>query len=177
MGGHDKGLTLYREKAMAAWVSDALSTSVDKVWINCNRHLKDYRLLSPYLCSDSDALFNGPLAGLLSLLNASSADYLITSPCDTPKLQPAYALRMRNCLLKALDTKPADPLLVARSRNRQHPLHLCLSRRHRQGLAERIEQGELRVMAWLKAQQITWVDFTDECDQFDNFNAPHSLES
>jgi len=176
MGGADKGLQPYKNKAMVSWVYEALKPYVDNIHINCNRNHPLYQAISPNLCEDTISGFQGPLAGLVSLMEASSADYLLISPCDTPLLPAEYARRMLAELTILLDRKPSLPLLLAaKDAHRNHPLHLCISTQFKGAIEATLDLGERRVMKWINANQPHWVDFSDFPTHFSNFNSKEDL--
>ena len=178
MGGQDKGLVLFDGKPMIQHVYDALAPHVRTVWINCNRNQDRYHAVSPHLCSDSSQDFSGPLAGLASILAASTADFIITSPCDTPFIRTEYCLRMQSVLAQSLRDRHASntPLvLVARCGEKVQPLHLCLSRQALHELNECLQNGELKVFVWLQSMHPVYVDFNEDDTQFRNLNHPEDL--
>jgi len=182
MDGKDKGLQTFNNQAMALWVHQAISPFVDTVYINCNRNHTSYQEISPHTCSDTIAGFQGPLAGLVSLMSASKADYLLVSPCDTPMLSPAFGEKMLAVLKAKLAHDPHQTILIAsKDENRNHPLHLCISTRLKNNLEKAIENGEHRVMQWVRNNDVHWVDFskdasTENTDCFVNFNTLEALE-
>ena len=177
MLGQDKGLQLYQNKPMAAWVYQALSPHVRKVIINCNRNFDSYRRVSPYLCSDTLNDFPGPLAGLISLIEASDADYFLVSPCDTPQLTQSFGYRMLTFLAQQLDQKNRPQLLAVCCNEKQQPLHLCISREYKHSLEAYLAKGEHRVMHWMHENHAKWLDFSSNSAQFRNFNSLEELRS
>lgn len=178
MGGQDKGLVLFEGMPMAQHVYNALVPHVSKVWINCNRNQQRYHSISPYLCSDEAQDFSGPLAGLVSILSASTADFIITSPCDTPFICTDYCLRMLSVLaqnLRGCSASDSPLVLVARCGEKVHPLHLCLSRQTLDGLKTCLQHGELKVFAWLNSMQPIYVEFEANDLQFRNLNRPEDI--
>lgn len=182
MDGKDKGLQEYQGQAMAKWVYQALAPYVDKVYINCNRNHTQYQSISPHTCSDTISGFQGPLAGLVSLMATSSADYLLVSPCDTPLLSLAFGRKMRAVLQMKLRENPDQNILIAsKDEDRAHPLHLCISRHFKSELESAIKQGEHRVMQWMHNHDATWIDFSEDQDienqsNFVNFNTLDDLK-
>lgn len=173
MGGQDKGLVLFEGKPMIRHVYDALAPHVQQVWINCNRNQDDYRTISPSLCTDHRQDFSGPLAGIAAILSASSADFILISPCDTPFIRTSYAEHMLSVLVENLSNHHTcnKPLvLAARSADVVHPLHLCLSRLTLPGLISRLKYAELKVFGWLKYLDPVYVDFSEDVLQFRNLN-------
>lgn len=178
MGGQDKGLVLYDGKPMVQHVYDSLIQHVSKIWINCNRNQQRYHAISPYLCSDEAQNFSGPLAGLVSILTASTADFIITSPCDTPFIRTDYCLRMLSVLTQNFRGRSGSdsPLvLVARCGEKVQPLHLCLSHQTLAGLTTCLQHGDLKVFAWLNSMKPIYVDFEANDSQFRNLNRPEDI--
>lgn len=178
MGGQDKGLVPFDDKPMIQHVYDALAPHVRAVWINCNRNQDRYLAISPHLCSDHSQNFSGPLAGLASILVSSTADFIITSPCDTPFIRAEYCLRMQSVLSQRLhdwSTSDTPLVLVARCGEKVQPLHLCLSRKAIHELTACLQKGELKVFAWLQSMHPVYVDFDKDDTQFRNLNRPEDL--
>ena len=182
MDGRDKGLQSFQNKAMAQWVFESLQPYVRQVHINCNRNEAEYQAISPLTCSDTIEGFQGPLAGLLSLLLNSDADYLLVSPCDTPLLGRKFGQQMLDILRKKQLEFPDKPLLIAaKDEHRSHPLHLCISRKFADSLEQAIHNKQHRVMKWVNDNDAIWVDFsietTSESARFVNFNSIDELNS
>lgn len=182
MDGKDKGLQHFRNKAMAQWVYESLQPFVGKVTINCNRNQQAYQAISPYTCSDTIEGFQGPLAGLLSLMLSSDADYLLISPCDTPLLGREFAQRMLEVLKDKHKETPDKPLLIAaKDEERNHPLHLCISTKFAESLEQAIKQQQNRVMKWVKDHDVIWLDFSsnnkEQSQHFVNFNTIEDLNA
>lgn len=171
MQGKDKGLQLFKHQPMAQWVFQAISPYVRNVVINCNRNHSEYSKISKTLCSDTIADFPGPLAGIVSIIQASNADYFIISPCDTPLLSSEFASTM----IRTLNEKRAhntnhSVLFAVSTEAKQQPLHLCLSRHHIDSLKRYLASGEHRVMKWMKENNAQWLDFSACAETFKNFN-------
>lgn len=177
MNGQDKGLQQYKGQALAHWVLESLNPFVHSVHINCNQNQTHYQGLCPSTCSDTVKGFQGPLAGLVSLMEASTADYLLISPCDTPKLGQVFGDKMLNVLHSQLEQNPDKKILIAaRDQNRCHPLHLCISRSYKSDIELSLKNGNRRVMQWVKTNQVVWVDFSEYTSCFENFNRLADLE-
>jgi len=181
MEGNDKGLQLYKHQAMAKWVYQALAPHVRDVYINCNKNHSSYQTISPFTCSDTISGFQGPLAGLVSLMAATDADYLLISPCDTPMLSQSFGKKMLIELDKLLAKDPNQAVIIAsKDEHRDHPLHLCISRKFKKSLEQAIERDEHRVMQWVKNNGAHWIDFSheqssDDSECFVNFNTLDAL--
>lgn len=181
MLGKDKGLQQLNGQAMAMSVYQALLPHVNSLYINCNRNYDAYREICPNLCSDTIEGYQGPLAGIVSLMEASTADYLLISPCDTPYISEAFGNRMlaelKNTLIKKplLEADNAPLLFASKDADRNHPLHLLISTEYQSKLEQALAAGQNRVMQWVNQNGVQWVDFSDHTGEFSNFNSPEAL--
>ena len=71
MGGVDKGLVPIHGRPMIAWVIDALRPQVSDVLINANRNHDRYGEFACPVIDDGDSGFRGPLAGMVSAMQAA----------------------------------------------------------------------------------------------------------
>lgn len=176
MQGQDKGLQSYQGMAMVDCIADQMRPFVDRLIINCNQNQDAYRLRADQICSDEITGFKGPLAGLHCLLKVSRADYMLISPCDTPRLTYQYGERMCAELIQTLERydSPAKPIAVS-TPEKKHPLHVILHRSYVPILEASLKQGERRVMKWMEEQQAIWLPFDENIEQFDNINTLQDL--
>ncbi|SQD07977.1 molybdopterin-guanine dinucleotide biosynthesis protein MobA [Escherichia coli] len=72
MGGVDKGLLELNGKPLWQHVADALMTQLSHVVVNANRHQEIYQASGLKVIEDSLADYPGPLAGMLSVMQAGS---------------------------------------------------------------------------------------------------------
>ncbi len=177
MNGLDKGLQLFQGRMLVQWVFDTINPFVSQTLINCNRHIDTYQKISPYICSDSISGFQGPLAGIHSILESSDADYFLISPCDTPRLKPGFVTKMLETLRSNIASNTqAHPLLAVNTPHKQQPLHLCIAATYKHSLADYLHRGGHRVMQWMQENNAQWVDFSDHPEQFQNFNYLEDLK-
>ena len=84
MGGVDKGLQRYGDRALAQHALTRLLPQVGQAMINANRNLDVYRSMGVPVWPDEMPDYPGPLAGMLSGLAHCETSYLVTVPCDAP---------------------------------------------------------------------------------------------
>ncbi|MCI0749285.1 MAG: molybdenum cofactor guanylyltransferase [Nevskiales bacterium] len=120
-GGTDKGWLLYRQRPFIAHVLERFVPQVDEVTISANRNLTRYAALGWPVVSDT--LGQGPLAGLLRLLETAPYDWLLCVPCDAVHLP--RDLRQH---LQAAQRAENSNLAVLHDGERAHPT-CCLLRR------------------------------------------------
>lgn len=170
LGGQDKGLIRFHDKALCQHVADALSPYSKRVLISANRHLADYRKVSPHVHTDSIPDI-GPLGGIASLLSQTKADYLLLSPCDTPLLDSCYAERM----LSGLEQHGSTLLFVASHKNKLQPLHILVHQSLSASLSLFIASGERKVANWIASEAHKIISFSETETMFTNLNSPNDF--
>lgn len=141
MGGQDKGLVLFRERPLVAWVIDALAPQVDEILIIANRNLEAYRAFGHSVVSDLRPDFCGPLAGFEAALTHASHDWILTCPTDAPHLPAEYA-----CLMSR-----AAPASAAAAFVDAHwqPVFSLLPKTALSSLSTSLDAGERKAQRWL----------------------------
>ncbi|WP_250655679.1 molybdenum cofactor guanylyltransferase MobA [Alkalimarinus coralli] len=172
LDGADKGLLQWQGVEFARHIIKRLKPYTRKLIINCNRNSDQYWPLADLVVSDGDGAFEGPLAGLKSLLLASDADYLLVSPCDTPALPEDFAERMLRCL----EQNPGATIAVDDG-ERLHPLHLLVPVSLAGSISQYLASGERRMMKWLKQNNLVCCDFSDQPEGFLNVNSSEEFET
>ena len=111
MGGADKGLQSYNGLPMALHTLTRLQIggSVGQVMINANRNLAAYESFGAAVWPDVLADYAGPLAGFLTGLERCETPYLVTVPCDTPRLPIDLVPR----LVRAMQDQDAEIAMAA----------------------------------------------------------------
>ena len=106
MGGLDKGLQNFNGLPMALQTVTRLQMGggVGDIMINANRNLGAYESFGYPVWPDTQADYPGPLAGFLTGLEHCDTPFLLTVPCDTPRIPLDLAHR----LAEALEAHQAD---------------------------------------------------------------------
>ena len=172
MGGADKGLISWQGLPLAWHVAQRLEPQVCQVRVNANRHLSQYAAW-PWRPRPDDADLPqafGPLAGMLTGLRHTQSEWLLTVPCDTPKLPGDLAIR----LLAQAQVAGADiavPMTQAEGESaaRHHWTCALIRRSLLPTLEAAVGRGEPRVRDWITQQRWTGVSFR-AVDAFQNFN-------
>lgn len=168
MGGQDKGLLELKGKPLWQHVAHALRPQVDKLIVSANRNLEVYRASGLPVIQDCIADYPGPLAGMLSVMQQSDSDWFLFSPCDTPFIPDNLAER----LISASENASA---IWVHDGERDHPTIALIHRKIVPELQHYIDQGERRVMVFLKSLGGCSVDFSDSQQAFSNVNTPEDL--
>lgn len=172
MGGVDKGLVDLAGRPLVSWTLDALRPQVGSLLINANRSLEQYRALGWPVVADAGDGFQGPLAGTLAVLTVAKTEYVLTVPCDAPRVPGRLAAR----LAAALQEAGAD-IAVAHANGRRQSVHALIRRDLRDGLAVAVADGERKMAVWQDAQRCVVVDCDDLADGFVNINTPAECDA
>jgi len=170
MEGKDKGLVQYQQKPLISYAIQSLKSQVDALIINANRNIELYQDFGYPVIEDSLDKFCGPLAGMLSAMKAVDTDYILTAPCDSPRI----SVQLRQRMMEAMLLEQAD-LAVAHDGERLQPVFCLLPCTLQDELEAHIQQGGRKIDLWLAEHKMAVVDFSDQADSFINFNHPEDV--
>lgn len=172
MGGQDKGLLRLNGRPLIQHVLERLAPQCDTILININRNRQAYAEFGLPLLEDSLPGGLGPLAGLLTALEHSQSEYVISVPCDTPQLPRDLVARM----LESLQRNGAEVCTVDDG-ERLHPVILLVRRSLRTSLRHYLESGGRKVHDWFYSRSHCTVDFSEQPEAFININTPEQLNA
>lgn len=154
MGGVDKGLQTFNGMPLALHTLTRLQMGggVGQVMINANRNLAAYESFGASVWPDGLADYAGPLAGFLTGLEHCETPFLVTVPCDTPRLPLDLVPR----LATALEAENADIAMVAapepgkdgQVRLRAQPVFCLLRVELLESLVRFTQEGGRKIDAW-----------------------------
>jgi molybdopterin-guanine dinucleotide biosynthesis protein A len=170
MGGEDKGLIELNGKRLLEHVIARIAPQSPALLINCNRNQQAYARFGYPLLEDTLGGGLGPLAGLLSALETSDSDYVLSVPCDTPLLPTDLVERMR----QTLEQEEAEACTVEDG-VRLHPVILLVKRQVLDGLRDYLAGGGRKVHDWFHSVDHCSADFSDQPEAFININTPEQL--
>ena len=169
MNGKDKGLMLLAEKPLYQHVIDRIKPQVSFVMINCNRHTDLYSSLGYFVFSDDLKGFLGPLSGIYSGLLRSTTDWNLFVSCDTPFLPEDLIAR----LIKFTTTHQA---IYPFDGKNDHPTILLIHKNIIPQLKKYLDNGDRKLMLFLKQINAIAVDFSENPSGFTNINTLDMLE-
>ncbi len=159
-------------KPLVTHVIERLAPQTEHLLLNCNDNCSTYERFGYPLVSDSLPGRPGPLAGLLSAMQQSESDYVLSVPCDTPYLPTDLLSRM----CQSLQQHGSEVCSVSDGQ-RLHPVILLASRQLSHHLADYLTSGGRRVQEWFEAQRHCIADFSDQPHSFANINTPEELQA
>ena len=169
MGGHDKGLLTLGGRTLVEHVLDALRPQVGRVVITANRNRERYAAFGCDVVADMHGGFLGPLAGMASGIQATTSQYVVTVPCDSPFIPDDLVARLHSALVDA-DAE----LSVVHDGVRLQPVFALLTRALSPSLLACLETGERRVQRWMVRHKMVEVPFVDRPHAFLNVNNPET---
>jgi molybdenum cofactor guanylyltransferase len=176
MGGIDKGLIPFRDRALIDATLARLKKQVGPIFINANRNITKYATYGYPVIMDETPDFSGPLAGFAAGLKACKTQYLLSVPCDSPLLPLDLVARLANAMeqgnyqLVYASSKEsngkvwAQPVFCLMRANLQESLELFL------------QKGDLKIDRWFKEVCSGTVLFED-AQAFLNINTPEELKA
>lgn len=167
MHGEDKGLVQLAGRPLAAYVLAALRPQVGKVLINANRNVAAYAELGCPVVQDELNDYQGPLAGLASAMAAAHSDYVLTVPCDGPRLPHDLAERLYRTLWAEGAT-----IAVAYDGERLQPVHALVATDLLPDLHSYLAGGDRKIDLWFDRHALAVADFSDHPETFRNVNTP-----
>ena len=167
MNGEDKGLVHFRDTPLYQHVLARLQPQVEEVIISANRNGERYQESGCRIITDSFPGFAGPLAGMLTALQAIETEWAVFASCDTPFLP-------LNLVEQLWNGKSEAKAAWACSNGRDHPTHAIIHRDRAELLEQYLYRGERKLMFFLKEAQGVPVLFHD-ADAFINMNTAEDL--
>jgi molybdenum cofactor guanylyltransferase len=177
MGEGDKFLRTLGNHTLLECVIERVAPQVSTLMIAANGNTERLRQYWPRIIADSIPDFAGPLAGILSALEAlresgSATSLLLSVPADTPWLPLDLVERLHDVL-----RAEAAEIAVACSGPRDHPVialwPVQLERAIRHALVTDGEHSLQRFQARFRVARAQWPDTPH--DPFFNINTPEQL--
>lgn len=168
--GINKAMVQIGGRPMIAHVIERIQTQVNSILINADPQLADWSLFGLPVIADLIADKPGPLAGIHAALTCIDTPWLLSVPCDTPRLPHDLAARM----MRAQARSGADRVSV-RCAAQRHPVIALIHRSLALELEAFIRTGGRRIETWLSQGQWVEAEFDDEA-AFVNVNTADELQ-
>ena len=184
MGGVDKGLQNFNGIPLALHTLMRLGPQVESVMVNANRNLSAYESFGAAVWPDASADFAGPLSGFLVGLERAETPYVLTVPCDTPRLPLDLAERLSEALVR----ENADIAMAAAPETDEHghaevrtqPVFCLMKIELSESLVKFTHSGGRKIDAWTAQHKTVVVPFDAEGDDplaFANVNTLTELQA
>ena len=184
MGGVDKGLQNFNGLPLALHALMRLGPQVETVMVNANRNLSAYESFGASVWPDASTDFAGPLSGFMVGLERAETPYVLTVPCDTPRLPLDLAHRLAQALVRdnADIAMAAGPETNAQGQTelRTQPVFCLLKIELLESLVKFTQAGGRKIDAWTAQHHTVIVPFdlpTDDPHAFANVNTLQELQA
>lgn len=173
MGHLDKGLIDWHGRPLVQHVRDGMAAQVAEIWISANRNAMRYAAYGSVVADDpAVGCFQGPLAGLASVMPMVTTPWILTWACDMPRVPVDLARRMAQCV-----SRHGAPLGVAVAQGRMQPVCMLVATTLLPSLRDYLAGGGRRVDAWQQSAGAVCARFDDQPWAFFNFNTPDDLRT
>lgn len=169
MGGQDKGLILWNDRPLIAYVHEIVRPLTDDLIVSCNRNQERYRVFADQLVEDEQGDFPGPLAGVLTGLSAARHAWMLVLACDAPRIDSALIKQ----LLQSANAA-SSPLMV-RQEGQWQPMFSLIPTALLPVLRERWDAGERSLLRALLEQDLRALECAADDPRLTNFNTPDLL--
>jgi molybdopterin-guanine dinucleotide biosynthesis protein A len=176
MGGIDKGLQNFNGIPLALHTLMRLGPQVESVMVNANRNLSAYESFGASVWPDASSDFAGPLSGFLVGLERAETPYVLTVPCDTPRLPLDLAERLSTALIQ----NNVDIAMAADHEQQTQPVFCLLKIELMESLVKFTHAGGRKIDAWTAQHNTVVVPFnlsTDDPLAFANVNTLQDLQA
>lgn len=165
VAGRDKGLIAWQGRPVTEHLAILLRQVAAELIISCNRNHDQYGQWADVLVSDPQPDFPGPLAGILSGLQACSGTHLLVLPCDVPRMDAALLHK----LVTLAQAQPSEPC-ITRTGDRWQPLISVWPVALASELQAAWEDGVRSPMRWLAARSHRVLELPEDDERFLNAN-------
>ena len=170
MGGRDKGLVELCGKPLIQWVTDSIAPQVDNIFISANRNLEAYRALGYPVVVDELKDFQGPLAGIHSVLKKTRSEFVLVVPTDSPGLPTDLCCKLGAALLES-----EAEIAIVETDGRMQPVHMLFRAALKPEFEKWIQQGSRKVLDWIMSRRYVLVPFSSEDLLMVNINNSENL--
>lgn len=174
VGGADKGLLQFNGQSLIKLTLANAQNQLGKITtlISANRHINTYQALAPTVADQGG--YSGPLAGVARLLEHCETEWLLTLPCDCPKLPPNFGDKLAQFLLTAESNQVAA--VVNDGRRNQNAV-LLVRRSQYAGLKAQLNSGHAAIHKWLATIAASPILFDDWPSKNWNANTVEDLQA
>ena len=166
VGREDKGLMLFNDRALIAYVVDVVEYEVGRLLISANRNIEKYQQYGEVISDDLED-FQGPLAGIFKAMLTLRTPYLLVLSCDIPFVNKIVIAR----LVEAMNKNDVD-ICVVNDGVRMHPTIAIIKAKMQSNLLDFLDSGDRKLGLWVRKNNFVKVDFSDCPEVLTNLNKP-----
>lgn len=166
----EKGLLELRGQPLVARMRNYMQPHVTDIWISANRQVQTYAQYGRVIVDDPGlGEFQGPLAGIASVLPHVRTPWLFVMPVDIP-----YPPDSLLDVLLQYASKGLEKIYYVHAQ-REHPLCMLMHVDLGSGLREYLRSGSRKVQDWQRNNAAMTVAYQGDPYDFLNINTPEDL--
>mgnify|MGYP000117832322 FL=1 len=169
MDGEDKGLIVFRELPLIAYVVNITKPKVSQILISANRNFEEYANFGKVISDDLEG-YQGPLAGISKALKVCSTPYLLVLPCDSPLIDTALI----DSLIEKMGVSKVD-ICVAHDGSIMHATFALMQTKLEKSLEEFLGEGGRKMALWYRQQSLERIDVSSHLEVLTNINRPEDF--
>lgn len=172
--GADKGLLQLNGQPLIQWTlaNAQRQLGATPTLISANRNHARYQTFAPSFADAGNHA--GPLAGVAALLKQCQTEWLLTLPCDCPKLPPDFGAKLAQFLLNA---KTEDVAAVINDGQRNQNAVLLIRKNQQATLLKYLDRGGKAIHKWLASMATSTIVFDDWPAERWNANTVDALQA
>ena len=171
-GGVDKGFLQLQGKPLIERMLIQLELQADHLLISANRNLERYACYGHPVIRDSNAGFEGPMAGISAGLNSARTEWVLFVPVDSVQLPPDFAR-----LMCAAALQNGSSTAVVHDGVSIVPVACLINKHLAEDLNSTLASGQRGVRHWLQKHQATEVHFDNHPRAYWSVNTPEELRA
>lgn len=171
--GSDKAFALHGGKPFYEYSYEALQPFCDEIIVAARAEFAA-RFPAGYFVIEDNEMYagQGPLAGILSAMEALEADRYIVLPCDMPFIRPD--------MIGSLLARHTGGVAAVEFDGARHPLISVWHADVKPAIRQALDSGSRRVMSVAYGAEFYWIDgrmLAEDAElQLKNVNTPYELE-
>ena len=169
MDGEDKGVIVFCELPLIAYVVNITKPKVSQILISANRNFEEYANFGKVISDDLEG-YQGPLAGISKALKVCSTPYLLVLPCDSPLIDTALI----DSLIEKMGVSKVD-ICVAHDGSIMHATFALMQTKLEKSLEEFLGEGGRKMALWYRQQSLERIDVSSHLEVLTNINRPEDF--
>ncbi len=161
MGGRHKGDLVFKEQTFLERIIEELKVEAETVWISYGTLIR--REYPGCQIVQDEYPDRGPIGGFHAGFKKSRNQLILTAACDMPFLKVELYHHLYEMLEQAGKRRGrAYAGVVPVTDGRPHPLTAIYRKDLAGSLEQQVKKGDYRLQAWLRSQDMLYLDLTDQ---------------
>jgi molybdenum cofactor guanylyltransferase len=174
VGGQDKGLLKFNDEPIVKKVFKNLSHQVQMIIVSANRHIEEYQSFDVPVVKDRLPDYQGPLAGIESILSVCVTPYILVVPCDAPFVSLHLAQKLYDKMEETSSNIVYAQSLAPDGKVLAEPMFALIRTCMLSSLRDYLDSGQRKVLGWYTSTDHEGV-LIEDVVCFANANTPEEF--